>query len=976
MAAADKGTSTRSHTRSSLLSDPVRWRRAVDLFHAALERPAEGRDAFLSEACGADTDLRREVASLMDADRQASQSGLEGLGGELAAGWIRECQGPDLVGKTLGRYEVAARVGSGGMGDVYRASDRTLGRSVALKVLSPAFLADPGFRRRLEDEARAASSLNHPNIVTVYEIGHAEDVDFIASEFVDGGTLRELMSRGTLELTQIVDIALQVAAALSAAHASGLIHRDIKPENVMLRRDGIVKLVDFGLAKLAPPGETAALSTLTRTGAVQGTVCYMSPEQALQSPLDHRSDLFSFGIVIYEMATGQRPFDGASDAARYDALLNTSPGAPTTLRPTLPAGLDLVIDRALEKDPELRYQSATDLAADLKRLQRPTTTSAAAARRAPARRAMPVWPVAAIVGVAAIVAIAAATIAVRRESPETRVVRSIVPPPAGALFTLTGTLVPSVTFALSLDGRQLAFLAEYPGARARLWVRPLDTVDPTPLAGTEGATYPFWSPDGRSLGFFADGSLKRIDIDGGTPLTLVEKIEGRGGAWSRDDVILFGSSEGPIYRVAAAGGPAQPVTALDSAAGETWHRFPQLLPDRKRFLYLARDGDNVRRLFAGSLDDTVFKSAILEANAKAAYVDPGYLLYVTEGTLMARPFDTRALALTGQPVQVARKVAISSANDAAFAVSDAGVLMYSERVSTPGQLTWFDRAGQPAGTLGSADEFLGLRLSPDAKTVAVTRVDPSVNMPDLWMLDVDRGVFSRFTDDPWLDVSPIWSADGRRMIFSSSRQGRLQLFEQPIGGGTSAQLLAHTAFSVYPDDVTKDGRFMVYSTDQSAGRFDIGLMRLADLQASPLLATRFNESQARVSADGRWMAYASDETGRDEIFVREFPAGKMSVQVSSEGGGEPAWRGDGKELYFLSPADQIMSVSINATGPRLEAGAPTTVFQVRTAGARLPYLTHYAASADGHRFLVNAATGASTTPTISVVTNWTSLAAR
>ncbi len=487
-------------------------------------------------------------------------------------------------------------------------------------------------------------------------------------------------------------------------------------------------------------------------------------------------------------------------------------------------------------------------------------------------------------------------------------VRSVVPPPARATFTLTGTLVPSVTLALSPDGRRLAFLAEHPGARPTLWIRALDSMEATPLAGTEGATYPFWSPDGRSLAFFADSSLKRIETDGGTPLTLVEKIEGRGGSWSRDGFILFGSSEGPIHRVPAAGGAARAVTTLDDAAKETWHRFPQFLPDEKHFLYLARDGNNVRTLFASAVDDGLLKTPILETNVKAAFAQPGYLLYVTEGTLMARRFDDRRLALAGEPVEVVRRVATSSANDAAFAVSDAGVLVYSERVNAPGQLTWFDRAGQPLGTLGPVDEFLGVRLSPDARTIAVTRVDHTVSMPDIWMLDVDRAVFSRFTFDPWLDVSPVWSADGRRVLFSSSRLGRLQVFDRPAGGGVVEQPLARTTDSIYPDDVTRDGRSLIYSTSLTNGQYDIGLLRLSDQQTSSVLATRFNESQARLSPDGRWMAYSSDETGRDEIFVREFSGPTASVQVSSQGGSEPAWRGDGKELYFLSPDDRIMSV--------------------------------------------------------------------
>jgi Tol biopolymer transport system component len=582
-----------------------------------------------------------------------------------------------------------------------------------------------------------------------------------------------------------------------------------------------------------------------------------------------------------------------------------------------------------------------------------------------------------VAGVVAVVAIggAAAYLWLSREPAESRVVRSVVPPPAGASFTLSGTVVPSVTLTLSPDGRRLAFLADRPGEVARLWIRQLDSMEPTPLAGTEGATYPFWSPDGQSLAFFAGGSLKRIEIDGGTPLTLVEKTDGRGGSWSREGFILFGSSEGPIHQVSAAGGPARAVTTLDDTQQETWHRFPQFLPDEKHFLYLAR-GANVRTLFAGSVDDPSLKAPILETNVRSAFAQPGYLLYVTEGTLMARRFDVRRLALAGQPVEVARRVATSSANDAAFAVSDAGVLVYSERVNAPGQLTWFDRVGRPLGTLGPVDEFLGVRLSPDARTIAVTRVDLTLNMPDIWMLDVDRAVFSRFTFDPWLDLSPIWSPDGDRVLFSSSRLGRLQIFHRPAKGGVVEEPLARTAFSVFPDEAIPDGRSVIYSTDSSTGRYDIELLRLTDLQSTALVATRFNESQARLSPDGRWMAYCSDETGRDEIFVREFSGTTVSVQVSSQGASEPAWRGDGKELYFLSPDDSIMSVRLNPAGSRIEASAPTRLFQVRTAGIRRPYLTHYVASADGRRFLVNAATGDPAPPMVSVLVNWTNLIRR
>jgi hypothetical protein len=606
------------------------------------------------------------------------------------------------------------------MGDVYRATDTLLGRDVALKVLTPALHADADFRRRLEKEGRAASSLNHPNIVTVYEIGQAGAIDFVASELVDGVTLRVRLETGPLPIRELVDIGGQIAAALSSAHGAGIVHRDIKPENVMIRRDGIVKVVDFGLAKrTGPRAATENPSTwleLTGTGIVAGTACYMSPEQALGEPIDQRSDLFSVGILLYEMATGHRPFDGASDAAMYESLLHAAPPAPTSVRHELPVDLDLVVGRALEKERELRYQSAADLAADLTRLQRPSSSAALAAvpRRGP-RRAR-AWRTAAIAALL-LASILAVALVVRRPLVDSPTTRFIVGPPPNEMFTLFGRVQQSMMVSVSPDGRHLLYFANRPGARARLWVRSIDVLDAMPIDGTDGASSAFWSPDSQSIAFFVGGTLKRTELAGGTPRTLVETKIPRGGTWGRDGVILYGSADGGIFRVPAAGGDAAPVTTPDRARGESSHRFPQFLPDGRHFLYLARV-EGASTLFVGSLDQSV-KKRLLETNARAAYAEPGYLFFLAaDGALMARPFDVSRLELTGEAVQMGGRIGTSSLLDASFGLGG-GTLAYAERTAAMSQLTWFDRSGQKAGAIGGAVEHLDVRLSRDGNIAAV-----------------------------------------------------------------------------------------------------------------------------------------------------------------------------------------------------------------------------------------------------------------
>jgi eukaryotic-like serine/threonine-protein kinase len=951
-----------------------RWQRVNDLFHAVIEREGAARDTFLREACGADEALYAEVVSLIAADSATPAVPLERLAEQAAADWASGPERVSLVGQRVDRYQVVAHLGSGGMGDVYRATDSVLGRDVALKVLAPALDTDADFRRRLEKEARAASSLNHPNIVTVYEIGQAGAIDFVASEFVDGVTLRQRLATGPLSVREIVDIVSQIAAALATAHAEGIVHRDIKPENVMIRRDGIVKVVDFGLAKRTGPRaamEPASVGSVrTQAGVVAGTSCYMSPEQALGEPIDQRSDLFSVGILLYEMATGQRPFSGASDAGMYNALLHTAPPAPTSVRGDLPVDLNLVIGRALEKDRELRYQSAADLGADLKRLQRlPALGSVFALGpvRLPRTRA---WQAAAMAALLLLLASALAiTLVTRRPPSGTQTTRFVLGPPPNTVFTPIGLVPASVTVSVSPDGRQVLYAANRPGDRRRLWLRSIDSVEAIPIDDTEGGIFPFWSPDGRSIAFSTGGVLKRKDLAGGPSRTLVENVIVRGGTWNRDGVILYAAAARGIFRVSADGGAPTAVTNPDVSRAES-HTFPQFLPDGQHFLYLARS-QGTPRVFVGSLDGRVSRH-VLDSNARVSYAEPGFLFVVgDDGALLARRFDASRLEITGEAMPVVRRVAISSVLDASFAVGGA-TLVYAEATAGTSQLTWFDRSGRRIGTVGSAAQHMGVRLSPDGTRAAVIRMDPSVNTPDLWLIDLARGAESRFTFGPQIDLSPVWSPDSARVAFSSkSDTNRLefQVYERAAAGGADDRPLFKSDESTHPEDWSPDGRFLVYSTNPPAYNNDLKLLRLSDRRTTALVASRFSEYEGRVSPDGRWLAYTSEETGRPEVYVRAFPEGTSSALISIGGGSEASWRRDGQELFYVAPGGGLMAVGLTRSGG-IKASRPTELFRAPISPERRQNGTRYASSADGLRFLIPTAVGDPPQTTLTVIVNW------
>src|SRR3989454_155521 len=663
------------------------------------------------------------------------------------------------------------------MGEVYRARDTRLGRDVAVKVLPSSFSADSDRLHRFEQEACAASALNHPNILIVHDIGTHDGSPYIVSELLEGETLRQQMSGAALAQRRVTDYAGQIAHGLAAAHEKGIVHRDLKPDNVFITKDGRVKILDFGIAKLTRPDSSQSQTDIptrridTDPGVVIGTVGYMSPEQVRGRPVDHRSDIFSFGAILYEMLSGRRAFHGESAAETMSAILKEDPPDLSETNHNVSPALERLVNHCLEKNPEERFHSASDLAFALEALSGSTATSAqtvampAFAPRWFKRRELIAWAVA---GIAILIAAIAVTIShFRRPPTELHAVRLFVPPPEKTSFG---------SFAISPDGLRLAFAATDASGKTLLWIRPLDSINAQPLSGTEEATQPFWSPDSRFIGFFAGGKLKKIEVTGGPTQTLCNVTLSRGGTWNRDGVIIFtpGTLE-PLYRVSAAGGEPTPVTTLDKSRQETSHRWPYFLPDGRHFLYTVFGGPESQGVYVRSLDAKENRRLLSAVNSDAAYAPPGYLLFRREATLMAQAFDADKLQLTGDPFPIAEQVGSDASTfQTFFSVSQTGVLAYNSGGSGKTQLAWMDRGGKQNGLVGPPGNYLRPLLSPDEKRVAVDDVDLQGNR-DVWIIELGRGNPSRFTFDPAIDVAPVWSPDGSRIVFGSNREGTLNL---------------------------------------------------------------------------------------------------------------------------------------------------------------------------------------------------------
>ena len=881
------------------------------------------------------------------------------------------------TGTKLGPYEVVSLVGAGGMGEVYRAHDSRLAREVAIKVLPTDYAADPDRLSRFKQEACASSALNHPNILSIYDVGKHDDSPYVVSELLEGETLRKRIAGTALAQRRVIDYALQIAHGLAAAHEKGIIHRDLKPDNIFITNDGRLKILDFGLAKLTQRdgNQTQSQSRIptrradTDPGVVIGTVDYMSPEQLKGMAVDQRSDIFSFGAILYEMLTGRRAFQRESTAETMSAILKEDLPEVSDANKSVSPALERLVNHCLEKNPESRFHSASDLAFALEAISSSSTLMhtvpmSSITPRGMTRREMIFGSVAAIAVLAAVVLAVPLLVSYFRTTPtDARAVRFFINPPEKAVFG---------PFAISPDGLRLAFVASDPSGKALLWVRPLDSPNAQPLSGTEEALDPFWSPDSRFIGFFAGGKLKKIELSGGTVQTLCGASIPRGGSWSSTGVIVFGPSPNePLYQVSVTGGPASPLTKLEPSRQEASHRWPHFLPDGRHFLYSVLGGPQSQGIYVTSLDGKENRRVLDISNSIAMYAAPGYLLFRREATLMGQAFDLDKLQLSGDPFPVAEQVGFDlSTFQTYFSASQTGVLAYSAATGGKTQLTWIDRGGKEIGPVGQPANYIRPSLSPDGKRVAVDGSDLQGNR-DVWLIDLASGKPTRFTFDAGQDLFAVWSPDGGRIVFGSDRNGPRNLYQRSATGATKEELLLKSDFNAYPVDWSRDGRYIAYVINDPKTRIDVWVLPLVgDQKPFPFANTGASERGARFSPDGRWLAYVSDESGIPQIYVQNFPGAGGKWQVSTSGGYHLAWRHDGKELFYVSADRKIMAVDIKGEGASFEAGAPKTLFDLR-----VPTFTgsqaQFAVTPDGQKFLIANTVGENRSEPITVALNWT-----
>ncbi|MEK6322705.1 MAG: protein kinase [Acidobacteriota bacterium] len=894
------------------------------------------------------------------------------------------------TGSHLGPYEILSQLGAGGMGEVYRARDTRLDRVVAIKVLPASFANDADRLLRFEQEARATSALNHPNILTVHDFGTHEGSPYIVAELLEGEELRERMNAGALSVRSCLDYAQQITQGLSVAHERGIIHRDLKPENLFVTKDGRVKILDFGLAKLKPEkqagegSDVATMKLMTDPGVVMGTVGYMSPEQMRGLEADHRADIFAFGLILYEMLAGKRAFIGNSIADLMSAVLKEEPPELSETNQKISPALEKIVRRCLEKKPERRFQSTSDLCfaiealstASGSRLETATASTVMAESSGKGRlagNARLAWAVSAVL-LATVLAFAWAWFA-RKPAADASIVRfSLFPPEASGFFSAGRDASPP---AISADGRRLAFVATMADGKRQLWLRALDSLAAQPLAGTEGASHPFWSPDGRYIGFFANGKLNRIDAAGGAVLTLCEAPAGLGGSWSRDGVIVFApNNTSPLLHVPASGGAPSEVTELAESRGGVSHYWPCFLPDGRHFLFLSRafitGASEQDTINVGSLDSKESRP-LFQASSSIAYAQ-GHLLFHRAGLLLAQPFDVERLKTVGDAFPVLERVQYEiTSSRGVFAVSENGVLVYQPGAGASDfQLTWFDRTGKSLGVLGDPANYFtpSPALSPDGKMVAV-QMQTSVgsrDSSDIWVYEIARGFPTRFTFNPASERAPLWSPDGSRIVFGSTRKGIVDLYQKAANGTGDEEVLLESGFDKYPMSWSWDGRFILYQEIAPRVGGDLWVLPLeGERKQFPFLRTEFNELAPMFSPDGRWVAYQSDESGRMEIYVAPFPGPGGKRQVSTAGGLFPRWRGDGKELFYLATNNRLMAAEVNSTGAAFEVGATRPLFEARLTGPGY----FYAVTPDGQRFLVNRAVESKASSPMILVLNWT-----
>jgi len=878
------------------------------------------------------------------------------------------------TGTRLGPYEIQAPLGAGGMGEVYKAKDTRLGRTVAVKVLPSALSESAELRERLEREAKTISSLSHSHICALYDVGKEGATDYLVMEYLEGETLSARLGRGVLPTEQVLRYGTEIADALDKAHRQGIVHRDLKPGNVMLTKSG-VKLLDFGLAKpvasIASKGTSTALPTqadLTREGTILGTFQYMAPEQLEGKEADTRTDIFSLGAVLYEMATGKKAFSGTTQASLISSILRDEPPPISQVAPMTPPALDRVVRTCLSKDPEERWQSAGDVGKELKWIAEGSAAGVAAPVAVSSRRRSReqiAWTI------AALAVAAAAWLGLTRARPA---------PEAPQRLVRTNILLPEKVFlnnaVVSRDGSRVVFSGRDATGKVQLWVRSLDSYTATPLAGTDDAILPFWSPDGRFIGFFADKKLKRIEASGGSAIALYD-VDGLGGAWVPNGDILFAGPSGPLLRLPASGGKAEPVTKLDASKGETAHRYPFLLPDGKHFLYLAMNlagarGDPANRIWAASLDGGAAKP-ILSTSFNAQFAD-GHMLFIRGGdfggSLLAQPFDPVRLETVGQAVTVADQVSLYGEvlGFGDYSVSNTGTLVMDSSLLLR-RLEWFDRKGSMTGTFGEAAAQFGVRISPDGSRLATAIYDAGTQSTQIWIGDVARGVRTRLTSGASSNTGPIWSPDGSRIAFQTDRKHQADVYAMAADGSGTEEAVSDELGQRIPTDWSRDGQILYLDREAAGGR----LMQLSVVSAAPprkpfTLIPRAPKDfgfSVRLSPDNKWIAYDIDESGRSEVYVLSFPDGRGKTQVSTNGGIGPKWVRGGKEIIYQDFDGQVMSVDVD-TSHGVRAGTPKRLFQ-------LPEGSDFGwdVTADGERFLVNAPVIKSSSVPLNVIVNWT-----